>query len=126
MNLPTGTSPQPYEGSERTAVLERDLYHIDQRLMMTVGQIDHLGARVHALSDRIQRAENVLDQSIRDIAELSTATSTLTSRVPDIEAILRVLRWATEGLKYLIGIGLVAAAVTGKLSLEVLASLFGS
>lgn len=125
MNLPNGTSLPPYEGSERTAVLERDLYHLDQRMMVTVGQIDHLGARVHALSERIQRAEGVLDQSIRDIAELNTATSHLTARVPDIESILKVLRWATEGLKYLIGIGLVAAAISGKLSMDVLSGLFG-
>jgi uncharacterized protein YoxC len=122
MNLPSTTSPRP---SERTAVLERDLYHLEQRMMSTIGQIDHLGARVHALSDRIQRAETVLDQSIKDIAELSTATSHLTERVPDIEGVLKLLRWASEGLKYLIGIGLVAAAISGKLSMDVLSALFG-
>lgn len=122
MNLPNPTSQQP---SERTAVVERDLYHLDQRMMITVGQIDHLGARVHALSERIQRAENVLDQSIKDIADLSTATCQLTERMPDVESILKVMRWMTEGLKYVIGIGLVASALTGKLSIEVLQAVFG-
>lgn len=125
MSLPTPPSPPHYVESERTAILERDLYHLDQRMTATLATVDTLGRRVHALSERIQRAETVLDQSIRDIAEVNTATSHLRSKIPDIEAVLKVLRWVTEGGKYLLGLGLVLGAVTGKLSLDALAKIFG-
>jgi len=68
--------------SERTAVLERDVYHVDRT-------VKHLNGRLSALSDRVLTAENYIHGIIKNIEKVEHATETIRGLIPDAEAVLK-------------------------------------
>jgi len=108
---------------ERTAIVERDLYHLDQRVMVYMANIENLSERLHDLSDRVKTAETVLDSSLRDIQELSDATEKIKEKVPDMDRLMKIVGWMMDIMKYAIGLAIIVGAITGKLSWGALSQL---
>lgn len=116
--------PPPFEKSERTAVLERDLYHLDSRLNDLTSTVDAAHTRLHALSERIRLAEWQLDATTTSLATLQQHTTSIGERMPDIEGMLRVVRWVLDSLKYVIGAAILAGAWASGQAVDVLKILF--
>lgn len=118
-------SQQPYEPSERTAVLERDIYHMDARLNDLSDTVDSAHARLHALSERIRRAEYQLDSTTSSLISLQKHTTNIAEKMPDIEGMIKVLRWMMEAIKYIAGMAIIAGALAGGQTMEALKAVFG-
>lgn len=124
MSQRQNTSLPPFEQSERTAVLERDLYHLDQRLGELSGTVDVAHTRLHTLSERIRRAEWRLDATTSSLQELQKHTVAISERMPDLESMVRAFRWIMEAVKYVLGIAILAGAIAGGQTVEALKAIF--
>lgn len=124
MSQRQNTSLPPFEQSERTAVLERDLYHLDQRLGELSGTVDVAHNRLFALSERIKRAEWQLDATTSSLQELQKNTVAISDRMPDLESMVRAFRWIMEAVKYILGIAILAGAIAGGQTVEALKAIF--
>jgi predicted nucleic acid-binding Zn-ribbon protein len=102
---------------ERTVVLERDLFHLDQSVTSMSSRISHLTARM-------QTAEYHLDHAITNIQRLEDVTEKINDSVPDLETAQRMMQWLLDALKYAIGTAIFLGVVTGKLSWSALEMLF--
>lgn len=114
-----------YADSERTAVLERDLYHLDSRLTDLTSTVDAAHNRLFALSERIKRAEWQLDATTSSLQKLQEHTTDISDKMPDIESLTKVLKWILEALKYILGLAILAGAFAGGQGAELLKALFG-
>lgn len=117
--------PPPSDSGERTAVIERDLYHLDQRLGELSGTVTAANGRLHALSERIRQAEYQLDATTTSLVSLQGHTADMADKLPDIESMVRVLRWLTEAVKYVLGLAILAGALAGGQTGEVIKAVFG-
>lgn len=121
----TPTSPPHYNDSDRLQIVERDLYHLDVRLTDLTGTVDAAHNRLHALSERIKRAEWQLDATTTSLVSLQKHTTNIAETMPDIEGIIRMIRWLVEAIKYILGMAILAGAVAGGQGVEALKALFG-
>lgn len=117
--------PPPFADSERTAVLERDLYHLDSRLTDLSQTVDVAHTRLHALSERIRRAEWQLDATTTSLSALQEHSTEMNAKLPDIEGALRVLKWIIDSLKYLLAAAIFAGAFASGQTLSFLKALLG-
>lgn len=104
--------------NERTAVLERDLYHVDRQVRQVSGQLTGLTERIHS-------AESSFDSTIRNIEALENMTADLSIRVPDIEGLFKIGGWMFGILKVAIGGALFIGVASGNLTIEALGALVG-
>lgn len=118
------TYQTPYEGSERTAVVERDLYHLDQRLNHLTVAVDAAHGRLHALSKRIERTEWQLDATTSSLEGLRNHTSQMNDKLPDLEATLRIMRWIVDSAKYLLAAAIIAGTFASGSTMALLRALF--
>lgn len=101
---------------ERTAVLERDLYHMTESVKEVSGRLSHLNCRM-------QTAEYHLEHAMDNIKILEELTQEINNRVPDLKQAQLLIRWLIDALKYVIGIAIFLGALSGKLSWEALVPL---
>lgn len=123
MRPTTPQLPRPFEQSERLPIVERDLYHLDARLTDLTGTVDAAHNRLHALSERIERAEWQLDATTKSLSTLEKHTSSIADKMPDIESMIRAMRWIMEGIKYIVGMAILAGAIAGGHGVEALKAL---
>lgn len=124
MSKPTTSYPPPFQDSERTAVLERDLYHLDARLTDLSTTVDAAHHRLFTLSERIKRAEWQLDATTTSLASLQQHTTQISDKLPDVEALVRAFRWIMEAVKYILGIAILAGAIAGGQTVDALRAIF--
>lgn len=123
-NRPTHYPP-PYDRSERTAVLERDLHHIDARMNDLANTVDATNNRLHTLAERIRTAEHTLHMTTRDLEVLQTYSTQLAAKIPDLEAMVRTIKWLLDAMKYLAGLAILAGAIAGGETMQALKAIFG-
>lgn len=115
----------PWQGSERTAIVERDLYHLDQRLTHLATTVDVAHDRLAALYKRIERAEWQLDATTTALQDLGQHTTDLAHKLPEIEQTARMLRWIVDSAKYLLAAAILAGTFASTQSLALVRALFG-
>lgn len=113
-------SPPPYVRSlsERTACLERDLYHVDQN-------VQEINTRMVSLMERMRTTEAHMEATVRSIDHLEASTKDLVSKVPDIAQVMKILAWLFDLLKYIAGLILLMGAASGAITADSLKYLIG-
>lgn len=101
---------------ERTAVLERDLYHMTESVREVSGRLSHLNSRM-------QTAEYHLEHAMDNIELLETVTTEINQRVPDLKQAQMLIRWLIDALKYIVGIAIFLGVLSGRLSWEAMGHL---
>ena len=114
-----------YETGERTAVIERDIYHLDARLTDLAQTVDLTNNRLHALSTRTQQAEHTLTNTVANLEKLQRHSAQLADKIPDLETMVRMMKWIMDGIKYIAGLAILAGAIAGGQTVEALRAIFG-
>lgn len=112
--------PHPDHG-ERTAVIERDIRHLGERMSEFAGSISATNSRLHGQSTRLQSAEHRIANLVETVEHIQASIA----RIPDIETVIRIFQWVYGAIKVMAGIAIVAAALAKGQGAEALLGLFG-
>ena len=125
--MPHRVTPHPphYDHATRQALLENDIYHLDARLNELTNAVEATSQRLHALSTRTQQAEYTLRDTVRGLETLQGHSAQLAEKMPDLEGMVRMLRWLLDALKYLAGLAILAGAIAGGQTMQALKAIFG-
>lgn len=110
---------------ERVAVAERDLHHLDQRIVQLTSTVDVAHTRLATLYKRIERLEWQLDATATALKDLSVHTSEMSGKLPEVEQTARILRWILDSAKYLLAAAILAGTFASNQALSFVRALFG-
>lgn len=66
-----------------------------------------------------------MDATTTSLRSLQDHTTSIADKMPDIEGIIKMLRWLVEAVKWVVGFAILAGALAGGQTIDVIKVMFG-